>query len=109
MHAAKLGISGVSVLNYTSATLALDTCDDAIATVSATRSRIGAYVNRLEHVIVNLNNTSENVQAAESLIRDSDMASLMVEYAKDNILLQAGQSMLAQANQMNKDVLALLQ
>ncbi len=74
-----------------------------------TRSKLGAIQNRLEHTINNLNTTSENTQAAESRIRDTDMASEMVEYSKNNILAQAGQSMLSQANQQTQGVLSLLQ
>ena len=80
----------------------------AIASVSAQRSDLGAIQNRLEHTIKNLDNVVENTTAAESQIRDTDMASQMVEYSKNNILAQAGQSMLAQANQSNQGVLSLL-
>ena len=79
-----------------------------IKAVSGLRSDLGAIQNRLEHTIANLDTTSENTQAAESLIRDVDMASEMVEFSKNNILAQAGQSMLAQANQANQGVLSLL-
>lgn len=81
----------------------------AIDTVSQTRSKLGAIQNRLEHTINNLDTTSENTQAAESRIRDTDMADEMVEYSKNNILAQAGQSMLAQANQQTQGVLSLIQ
>ena len=84
------------------------TVDTAIATVSSTRSNLGAWQNRLEHTIANVDNTSENLQAAESRIRDVDMADEMVKYSKDNILQQAGQSMLAQANQASQGILALI-
>ncbi len=80
----------------------------AIAKVSKQRSDLGAIQNRLEHTIANLDNVVENTTAAESRIRDTDMASQMVEYSKNNILAQAGQSMLAQANQSNQGVLSLL-
>jgi flagellin len=80
----------------------------AIAAVSQQRSALGAIQNRLEHTIANLDNVVENTTAAESRIRDTDMASQMVEYSKNNILAQAGQSMLAQANQSNQGVLSLL-
>ena len=80
----------------------------AINSVSTQRSKLGALQNRLEHTINNLNTTSENTSAAESRIRDVDMATEMVEYSKNNILAQAGQSMLAQANQANQGVLSLL-
>ncbi len=80
----------------------------AIDQVSTQRSQLGALQNRLEHTINNLDTTSENTQSAESRIRDTDMADEMVEYSKNNILSQAGQSMLAQANQANQGVLSLL-
>ena len=81
----------------------------ALKTVSQQRSDLGAIQNRLEHTISNLDNIVENTTAAESQIRDTDMASQMVEYSKNQILAQAGQSMLAQANQSNQGVLSLLQ
>jgi flagellin len=80
-----------------------------IKAVSSLRSDLGAIQNRLEHTIANLDTTAENTQAAESLIRDVDMADEMVEFSKNQILAQAGQSMLAQANQANQGVLSLLQ
>ncbi len=80
----------------------------AINRVSTQRSALGALQNRLEHTIANLDNVSENTQAAESRIRDTDMAAEMVEYSKNNILAQAGQSMLAQANQATQGVLSIL-
>ena len=82
---------------------------NAIQSVSDQRAKLGAIQNRLEHTINNLNTTSENTAAAESRIRDTDMASEMVEYSKNNILQQAGQSMLAQANQQTQGVVSLLQ
>ena len=82
---------------------------DAISKVSSQRSALGAVQNRLEHTIDNLDNISENTSSAESRIRDTDMAKEMVNYSKNNILAQAGQSMLAQANQSNQGVLSLLQ
>ncbi len=82
---------------------------DALETVSKQRSDLGAIQNRLEHTIKNLDNVVENTQAAESQIRDTDMAEEMVRYSNNNILAQAGQSMLAQANQTNQGVLSLLQ
>ena len=81
----------------------------AIEKVSTQRSALGALQNRLEHTISNLDNVAENTQSAESRIRDVDMAEEMVEYSKNNILSQAGQSMLAQANQSTQGVLSLLQ
>ena len=82
---------------------------DAIDQVSTQRANLGAVQNRLEHTIANLDNVSENTQSAESRIRDTDMAKEMVQWSKNNILQQAGQSMLAQANQSNQGVLSLLQ
>ena len=81
----------------------------AISKVSEQRSYLGALQNRLEHTIANLDNISENTSSAESRIRDTDMAEEMVNYSKNNILAQAGQSMLAQANQSTQGVLSLLQ
>ena len=90
------------------ATYAIDAIADAISKVSAQRSALGAVQNRLEHTIDNLDNVVENTTAAESRIRDTDMAEEMVEYSKNNILAQAGQSMLAQANQSTQGILSLL-
>ena len=110
MDAAGLGIKGLNVSdnNGAAATYAIDAIADAIAKVSSQRSALGAVQNRLEHTIANLDNVVENTTAAESRIRDTDMAEEMVEYSKNNILAQAGQSMLAQANQSNQGVLSLL-
>ena len=80
-----------------------------MASVSKQRSDLGAIQNRLEHTINNLDNVVENTQSAESAIRDTDMATEMVKYSNNNILAQAGQAMLAQANQANQGVLSLLQ
>ena len=104
-----LGVDAVNVSSHTDATAGMTTTQDAIKTVSAQRSKLGAIQNRLEHTVANLDNISENTQAAESRIRDTDMAKEMVEYSKNNILAQAGQSMLAQANQSTQGVLSLLQ
>ena len=104
-----LKADNMKVSSFSAAGTAMKTIQDAIKTVSETRSKLGAIQNRLEHTINNLNTTSENTQAAESRIRDTDMASEMVEYSKNNILAQAGQSMLAQANQQTQGVLSLLQ
>ena len=87
---------------------AISMITQAIAKVSSQRSSLGAVQNRLEHTIANLDNIVENTTSAESAIRDTDMASTMVRYANNNILAQAGQSMLAQANQSNQGVLSLL-
>ena len=105
-----LGIAGLNVKDSTgaSATYAIDSIADAVAKVSAQRSALGAVQNRLEHTINNLDNVVENTTSAESQIRDTDMAEEMVKYSKNNILQQAGQSMLAQANQSNQGVLSLL-
>jgi len=113
MAAAKLatGLEAIStkVGSYTLATTAITKINKAITKVSEQRSALGAVQNRLEHTIANADNTAENLQAAESRIRDVDMADEMVEYSKNNILQQAAQSMLAQANQSTQGVLALLQ
>ena len=111
MDAAGLGIKGINVADNTgmAATYAIDAIADAVAKVSEQRSALGAVQNRLEHTIANLDNVVENTTAAESRIRDTDMAEEMVEYSKNNILAQAGQSMLAQANQSTQGVLSILQ
>lgn len=99
----------VGVDNYDMANDSIVAIQEAINRVSTQRSALGAIQNRLEHTIANLDNVSENTQAAESRIRDTDMAAEMVEYSKNNILAQAGQSMLAQSNQSTQGVLSLLQ
>ncbi len=111
MNSANLGVKGLNVTDATgtAATYAVDAISDAIAKVSSQRSALGAVQNRLEHTIDNLDNIVENTTTAESRIRDTDMAEEMVEYSKNNILAQAGQSMLAQANQSTQGVLSLLQ
>ena len=111
MSAAGLGIKGLSVKDDSgvAATYAIDAIADAVAKVSSQRSALGAVQNRLEHTIDNLDNVVENTTSAESRIRDTDMAEEMVNYSKNNILAQAGQSMLAQANQSTQGVLSLLQ
>lgn len=98
-----------NVSNYENATKAISTIDMAITKVSTQRSNLGAIQNRLEHTIANADNTSENLQSAESRIRDVDMADEMVTFSKNNIIQQAAQSMLAQANQSTQGVLSLLQ
>mgnify|MGYP002764190795 FL=1 len=98
-----------SVKDYASANATIDAVQKAINQVSSQRSALGALQNRLEHTVSNLDNVSENTSSAESRIRDTDMASEMVTYSKNNILAQAGQSMLAQANQSTQGVLSLLQ
>ncbi len=110
MSAASLGVKGLNVSDDTgmSATYAIDAIADAVAKVSAQRSALGAVQNRLEHTIANVDNVVENSNAAESRIRDTDMADEMVSFSKNNILAQAGQSMLAQANQSTQGVLSIL-
>ena len=110
MCATKIGLNtNLSVSTFTKAGSYMKAVQDAIEVVSKQRSAMGAIQNRLEHTIANLDTTSENTQSAESRIRDTDMASEMVTYSKNNILAQAGQSMLAQANQSTQGVLSLLQ
>ena len=109
MSATGIGVSGLKVNTEDDATGAIDTISEAIQKVSSQRSALGAVQNRLEHTISNLDNVVENTTSAESRIRDTDMAEEMVNYSKNNILQQAGQSMLAQANQANQGVLSLLQ
>ena len=109
MSSAGLGIKGINVSTEQNATYSIDAIADAISQVSSQRSALGAVQNRLEHTINNLDNVVENTTSAESRIRDTDMAEEMVNYSKNNILAQAGQSMLAQANQSNQGVLSLLQ
>ena len=110
MNSSYLGIKGINVSDDTgvAATYAVDAIADALQKVSDQRSSLGAVQNRLEHTIANLDNVVENTTSAESRIRDVDMAEEMVEYSKNNILAQAGQSMLAQANQATQGVLSLL-
>lgn len=108
MSASGIGVSGVKVSSQGSAQTALGTIKNAITSVSSFRSQLGAVQNRLEHTINNLDNVVENTTAAESQIRDTDMATEMVRYANNNILAQAGQAMLAQSNQSNQGVLSLL-
>ena len=110
MCATKIGLKKtLSVSTFTKAGSYMKSVQDAIEVVSKQRSAMGAIQNRLEHTIANLDTTSENTQSVESRIRDTDMASEMVTYSKNNILAQAGQSMLAQANQSTQGVLSLLQ
>ncbi len=103
-----LGLTGINVLDKESASDALIAIDAAIEQISVQRSTLGAVQNRLEHTIKNVDNTAENLQSAESNIRDTDMATEMVTLTKYNILAQASQSMLAQANQAPQQVLQLL-
>ncbi len=110
MSASSIGIGSISVTGTsgTNARSQISSVRNAIQSVSRMRSALGAIQNRLEHTITNLNNVVENTTSAESLIRDTDMATEMVRYSNNNILAQAGQSMLAQANQSNQGVLSLL-
>ena len=111
MSASGIGIGSITVTGSTgsNARAAMDLVKEALEKVSKQRSDLGAIQNRLEHTIKNLDNVTENTQAAESQIRDTDMAKEMVKYSNNNILAQAGQSMLAQANQTNQGLLSLLQ
>ena len=108
MNASSIGVSGLSVSSFSAAGTSMNKVQSAIDIVSAQRAKLGALQNRLEHTIANLDTASENTQAAESRIRDTDMAKEMVTYSKNNILAQAGQSMLAQANQSTQGALSLL-
>ncbi len=109
MSASALGISGIDISTQAGATDAINKVKAAINSVSSTRGDLGALQNRLEHTINNLSVTTENMTAAESRIRDVDMAEEMMAYTKNNILVQASQAMLAQANQIPQGVLQLLQ
>ncbi len=112
MQASDLGVDGSNgnnVMSFAAAGTVMSNVQKAISQVSKERSKLGAIQNRLEHTVANLDNISENTSSAESRIRDTDMAEEMVEYSKNNILAQAGQSMLAQANQSTQGVLSLLQ
>ena len=100
---------GINLLTQGNASAAIDLCRDAINTVSTERAKLGAIQNRLEHKITNLDNTVENVSAAESRIRDVDIAKEMTTFTKNNILSQASTAMLAQANSLPQGVLSLLQ
>ncbi|QEK19470.1 flagellin [[Clostridium] hylemonae] len=109
MSTSALGLSGVDISTQAGAKAAVDVIRNAINSVSSTRGDLGAIQNRLEHTINNLSVTTENMTAAESRIRDVDMANEMMAYTKNNILVQASQAMLAQANQIPQGVLQLLQ
>ena len=103
------GDNQINVFSHSNAKASIEQIKQALISISKQRSDLGAIQNRLEHTIKNLDNVVENTQAAESQIRDTDMAEEMVRYSNNNILAQAGQSMLAQANQTNQGVLSLLQ
>jgi flagellin len=109
MSASALSVSNISISTQSKANAAIESINTAITKVSDARSSLGAVQNRLEHTINNLGATSENLTAAESRIRDTDMAKEMMGFTKNNILMQAAQSMLAQANQQPQGVLQLLQ
>ena len=109
MSAKSLGIADVDISTLEGAQTAIDKIKAAINTVSSTKGDLGAIQNRLEHTINNLGVRTENMTAAESRIRDTDMAKEMMAYTKNNILVQASQAMLAQANQVPQGVLQLLQ
>ena len=109
MNSTGLAVATIDVGSTGDAKRAIDGIKTAITSLNNQRSNLGAIQNRLEHTINNLNNVVENTQAAESQIRDTDMATEMVKYSNNNILAQAGQAMLAQSNQANQGVLSLLQ
>jgi flagellin len=108
LDASALGISGLSISAQTSANTAISTIDAAIEKVSSSRADLGAVQNRLEHTVNNLSVSSENLTAAESRIRDVDMAKEMMSFTREQILLQSSNAMLAQANQLPQNVLSLL-
>ncbi len=110
MSASNIGVNtgSIQVTSHADAKNSMTAIKKALESVSTQRSDLGAIQNRLEHTIKNLDNVAENTQSAESAIRDTDMATEMVKYSNNNILAQAGQSMLAQANQSNQGVLSLL-
>jgi flagellin len=109
MSAADLGISGIAIGSAASATQAIASVDAAIRQVNASRASMGAIQNRLEQTISRLDLTSENLQAAESRVRDADMATEMIDFTRNQILQQSGTAMLAQANQAPQTILRLLQ
>ena len=109
MHSKALGIADLTVADQDGAAKAIQSIKDAINTVSSTRGDLGAIQNRLEHTQNNLSVMTENIQDAESTIRDTDVADEMMAYTKNNILIQSAQAMLAQANQVPQGVLQLLQ
>ena len=109
MNATALGVNSLDVKSFIKAGSAMTLIQKAISKVSGQRSDLGALQNRLEHTVNNLDNISENTQTAESRIRDTDMASEMVQYSATSIIQQAGQSMLAQANSQTQGVLSLIQ
>ena len=108
MRATSLGVSNLQVGTQSQANTAINVIDEATKRVSSERANLGAAQNRLEYTISNLDNTAENLTSAESTLRDVDMAKEMMEYSKNNILSQAAQSMISQANQQPQNVLQLL-
>ena len=104
-----MGVSQVDVTTQDGASAGIDAFKHAVEYVSGERSRMGAYQNRLEHIINNLDNIVENTQASESWIRDADVAKVMVEFVTNQVLSQTGQFMLAQSNQNREGILSLLQ
>ena len=108
-HAQALQVADIDVTTVDNAASGIDKIKDAIDTVSRVRAKLGATQNRLDHTLNNLETTTTNLTEAESRIRDTDMAKEMMEYTKNNILLQSSQAMLAQANQVPQGVLQLLQ
>ena len=109
MHSKALGIADLTIADQDGAAAAIQNIKDAINTVSSTRGDLGPIQNRLEHTQNNLSVMTENIQDAESTIRDTDVADEMMAYTKNNILIQSAQAMLAQANQVPQGVLQLLQ
>lgn len=109
MNAATIGAGGLDFTTITGAQTSITAIDTAISKVSEQRSKLGAAQNRLEHTVTNLQTANENLTAAESRIRDLDMAKEMTQFTRNNILNQAGQAMLAQANQLPQGILQLLQ
>ena len=109
MHTKSLGISNAKVTTRENATSAIKLIDDAIKYALNEATQVGSYFQRLNYTDSNLTVMNENIQAAESAIRDADMAKEMVDYTKNNVLMQSAQVMLAQANQNNSQVLSLLQ
>ena len=109
MHVSAMGLSGIDISTQEGAKAAVDVIKEAINYVSDVRGTLGATQNRLDHTINNLSVMEENIQDAESTIRDTDVAEEMMSYTKNNILVQSAQAMLAQANQVPQGVLQLLQ
>lgn len=104
---AKLGMDELNVLTYADAAFSIERCDYAINFINSERSRMGAYQNRMEHIVNGNGNTAENLQSSESRLRDTDMAEEMMRFSKENIIAQAGQAMLAQTNQSTERILSL--